>query len=168
MILILGLHFTILFFRNWLVQENQINPWTRYFWKVSRYIRSEKSQNESSPNFSNFRPEFCSEFSPIFLRSFRASFRGKRRPEKFHQKSPPFFNANFPGKYEKIFTKIFWRGGNVTIHLPFLSRYFCKSMPSSWQKVVYTPPICITIRLPSVSRCFCRSVRVRGRWDTPN
>ena len=40
-------------------------------------------------------------------------------------------------------------------------------MPSSWQKVVYTPPICIKIRLPFVSRCFCKSIRVRGRWNTP-
>ena len=45
--------------------------------------------------------------------------------------------------------------------------YFCQSMPSSWQKVVYTPPICITIRLPFVSRYFCGSIRVRGRWNTP-
>ena len=56
---------------------------------------------------------------------------------------------------------------SIAIHLPFLSRYFCKSMPSSWQKVVYTPPICITIRLPFVSRYFCRSIRVTGRWGTP-
>ena len=56
---------------------------------------------------------------------------------------------------------------SIAIHLPFLSRYFCKSMPSFWQKVVYTPPICITIRLPFVSRYFCRSIRVRGRWNTP-
>ena len=41
-------------------------------------------------------------------------------------------------------------------------------MPSSWQKVVYTPPICITIRLPFVSRYFCRSIGVGGRCDTPN
>ena len=46
--------------------------------------------------------------------------------------------------------------------------YFCKSMPSSWQTVVYTPPICITIRLPFVSRYSFRSIRVRGRWNTPN
>ena len=46
--------------------------------------------------------------------------------------------------------------------------YFCKCMPSLWQKVVYTTPICITIRLPFVSRYFCGSIRVRGRWDTPN
>ena len=51
---------------------------------------------------------------------------------------------------------------------PISMAYFCKSMPSSWQKVVYTPPICITIRLPFVSRYCCRSIRVRGRWDTPN
>ena len=56
---------------------------------------------------------------------------------------------------------------SIAMHLPFLSRYFCKSMPSSWQKVVYTPPICITIRLPFVPRYFCSSIRVRGRWDTP-
>ena len=55
---------------------------------------------------------------------------------------------------------------SITIHLPFLSRSFRKSMPSSWPKVVYPPPICITIRLPFVSRHFCRSIRVRGRWNT--
>ena len=70
-------------------------------------VRSEKWQNESSPNFSNFCPQIC-------LRNFRASFPRKRRPEKIHQKSPPFFNAKFPGKYEKIFTKCFWRAGKVT------------------------------------------------------
>ena len=68
-------------------------------------------QNESSPNFSNFcpefPPEFCSEFSPNFLRSFRALFPRKRRPEIIHQKSPPFFNAKFPGNYEKIIHKMF-------------------------------------------------------------
>ena len=35
-------------------------------------------------------------------------------------------------------------------------------------EVVYTPPICITIRLPFVSRYFCRSIKVRGRWHAPN
>ena len=28
---------------------------------------------------------------------------------------------------------------SIAIHLPFLSRYFGKSMPSSWQKVLHTP-----------------------------
>ena len=73
-------------------------------------VRSGKLQNESFPNFSIFRPEFCpgfcSEFSPNFSRTFRASFRGRRRPEKIHQKSPPFFNAKFPGKHEKNIHKI--------------------------------------------------------------
>ena len=32
----------------------------------------------------------------------------------------------------------------------------------------YTAPSCITIRLPFVSRYLCRSIRVRGRWNTPN
>ena len=31
----------------------------------------------------------------------------KWRPEKIHQKSPPFFNAKFPGKYEKNIHKMF-------------------------------------------------------------
>ena len=67
---------------------------------------SEKLQNESFPNFSNFCPEFCSVFFPNFSRNFRASFRWSRRPEKNHQKSPPFFNAKFPGKHGKNIHKI--------------------------------------------------------------
>ena len=78
---------------------------------MEKIVRRQKSQNESSPNFSNFRPEFCpefcSEFSPNFLRSFRASFPGKWRPERIHRKSPTFFNAKFPGKYEKDIHKMF-------------------------------------------------------------
>ena len=90
----------------WVIREP-----TSFYRHASRFVvfvhffRSEKLQNESSPNFSNFCPEFCPEFcselSPKFSRIFSASFRGKRRPEKFHQKSPPFFNAKFPGKHEK-------------------------------------------------------------------
>ena len=34
----------------------------------------------------------------------------------------------------------------IAIHLSLLRRYFCKSMPSSWWKVVFTLPICITTR----------------------
>ena len=41
-------------------------------------------------------------------------FRGKRRPEKIHQKSPAFFNAKSPGKPEqKKSTKVFWGAGKV-------------------------------------------------------
>ena len=43
---------------------------------------------------------------------------------------------------------------NIAMHLPFLPRCVCKSMPSSWQKVAYTPPICIMIHLPFASRYF--------------
>ena len=79
------------------------------------FFRSQKLQNETSPNFSNFRaefcPEFCSEFCPNFSRSSRASFRGKQRPEKNHQKSPQFFNANFPGKFEEKIHKSFLESG---------------------------------------------------------
>ena len=56
---------------------------------------------------------------------------------------------------------------SIAIHLSFLSPYFCKSMPSFWQKVAKAPPICVTIRLPFVSKYFCRRIRVRGRLDTP-
>ena len=80
----------------------------QFLWSLA--FRSGKLQNESFPNFSIFRPEFCpefcSEFSPNFSRTFRASFRGRQRPEKIHQKSPPFFNAKFPGKHEKNIHKI--------------------------------------------------------------
>ena len=74
---------------------------------LKHYFRSEKLQNESFPNFSIFHPEFCPEFCLNFLRSFRASFCGRRRPEKIHQKSPPFFNAKFPGKFEEKIHNIF-------------------------------------------------------------
>ena len=55
-------------------------------------IRSERVQNEKSPNFSNFRPEFRSEFSPTF-QDFACL---KQRPQKIHQKSPPFFQCQIP------------------------------------------------------------------------
>ena len=42
-----------------------------------------------------------------------------------------------------------------------------QSMPSSWQKIADTPPICITIRLPFVLLYFCKSIGVRGRSNTP-
>ena len=72
--------------------------------KLGGLFGSERVQNEKSPNFSNFRPEFCSEFSPKISRIFFcAIFPGKRRTQKIHQKSPPFFNAKSPGKVkEKI------------------------------------------------------------------
>ena len=38
---------------------------------------------------------------PEFLRVLRASFRGKRKPQKIHQRSPLFFNTKSPGKHKK-------------------------------------------------------------------
>ena len=52
---------------------------------------------------------------PNYSRSFRASFRGRRRPEKIHQKSPPFFNANPQANPKKKSTKVFWRAGKVIL-----------------------------------------------------
>ena len=108
----------------------------------SHFLRSEKLQNESFPNFSNFRPEFCpefcSKFSPNFSRTFRASFRGRRGPEKIHQKSPPFFNVKFPGKHEKNIHKILLesrqsnisvRGGPKCIFRPFFFPFRAVVLP---------------------------------------
>ena len=98
-------------------------PWR--FWqscrfrRLWRFLRSEKLQNESSQNFSNFRPEFrpefCSEFSPNFSRSFCASFLEEQRPQKNHQKSLQFFNAKFQGKLGETIHYFFWRGGKITL-----------------------------------------------------
>ena len=39
-----------------------------------RFVRSEKLQNESSPNFSDFRPKFAPNFAPNFPQIFRGRF----------------------------------------------------------------------------------------------
>ena len=98
-------------------------------------------------------------------------FQQRKAPRKFTLKK--FTSQNSPSKIQPRIAKKYSHctsagpfARRVAIRLPFLSRYFFKSMPS-WQKVVYTPPICIAIRLPFVSRYLCRSIRVRGRWDTP-
>ena len=66
-------------------------------------LRSEKLQNESSPNFSNFCPGFCSEFFEDFL---CFDLWGNGEQKKIHEKSLPFFNAKFPGKHGKNIHKI--------------------------------------------------------------
>ena len=73
--------------------------------------------------------------------------------------------GQFSGKSHRPLTPILVK--SIAIHLPFLSRDFCTSMPSSWQRVVYTTPMYITIRLAFVLRCSCRSIGVRGHWNTP-
>ena len=96
------------------VRDGAVTPEPSRECDITFFVRSEKLQNESFPNFLNFGPqfcpEFCSEFSPNFLRTFCALFHWGRRPEKLHQKSPPFFNANFPGKHEKNIHKILLKG----------------------------------------------------------
>ena len=95
-----------------------------------------------------------------------------RNPSKITKNNSPgnYFRNNFvsegnSGESNRPLTPILLK--SIAIHLPFLSRYFGKNMPSSWQKVLYTPPIRITIRLPFVSRYFLGSSRVRGCWNTP-
>ena len=76
-----------------------------------KFVRSEKLQNESSPNFSIFVPEFVPNFATNFPRIFRGfyvlCFVGNRDQKENHQKSPPLFNAKFPGKHEKKNRKMF-------------------------------------------------------------
>ena len=88
------------------------------FWSVFvSFFRSEKLQNESFPNFSNSRPEFCPEFcseiSPNFSSTFRASFCGRRRPENFTKNPCHFSMQNSQANTKKMFTKFFWRAGRV-------------------------------------------------------
>ena len=71
----------------------------------SPFCRVWKVAERKCPEFFEFSsrilPRILLRIFPNFLRIFCASFRGKRRPERIHQKSPPFFNAKFPGKHEK-------------------------------------------------------------------
>ena len=67
-----------------------------------------------------FVPNFAPNFAPNFPRIFRGllvlRFVGDGDQKKIHQNSPPFFNAKFPGKHEKlIFTEFFWRAGKVIL-----------------------------------------------------
>ena len=129
-------------------------PWPRYFWKVSRYASRFYPLTLQSLLFSFSMLFSFSDFPCFFFCAFFLSFpriSGVPRREK------PLLFSGFP----LLFFKKARVGGSGL-------RCFCKCMPSSWQKVVYTPPICITIRLPFVSWYFCTSIRVRGRWNTPH
>ena len=75
--------------------------------KNLRFVRSEKWQNESSPSFSNFRPEFCpefcSEFSPNFFEEFSGlRFMGNGDQKKFTMKIPAIFQWKIPTQIRKI------------------------------------------------------------------
>ena len=83
---------------------------------VAYIFSGQKSCRTKVPEFFDFSsrilPRISSEFFPNFSRIFRASLRGKRRPEKIHQKSPPLFNAKFPGKFEEKIRKMFLESGH--------------------------------------------------------
>ena len=64
--------------------------------KSDHFVRSEKFQNESSPKFSNFRPEFCPEVYSKF-------------PEFIEDCS--CFDPQTVSKAKS--TKVFWRAGRV-------------------------------------------------------
>ena len=81
-------------------------------------VTSEKLQNESFPNYSNLRPEFCvPNFAPNFPRIFRGlfvlRFVGDGEQKKFTQNPCHFSRPNSQANTEKIFTKFFWRVGRV-------------------------------------------------------
>ena len=68
-------------------------------------------------------------------------------------------DKKYSGQSNRLLTPMLLKG--IAIQLPLLSRYFCKSMPSSWQKVVYTV-ICGCARsFPERSYCelFARDRR---------
>ena len=70
-------------------------------------IQQKKNRKVADRIFvTKFPSDFALNFPRFFFsRIFRALFPRKRRPQKIHQKSPPFFNAKSPGECEKIFTR---------------------------------------------------------------
>ena len=73
------------------------------------FLAVRKLQNESFPNFSNFRPEFCpefcSEFFPNFSRTFRASFHGEMETRKSSPKIPAIFQCEIPRQTRKKYSQ---------------------------------------------------------------
>ena len=133
----------------------------------SYLLRSEKLQNESSPNFSifspGFCPEFCSEFSPNFSRIFRASFRGKRRPEKFTRNPRHLSMQNSQANTRKIFTKFFWRAGKVILVASDSKQNYCKNN-SLWDFSLFY----LRISAVLASILFVQRLRGnRGRGNRP-
>ena len=123
----------------------------RRFWAVlsvlSVYVfvgsfRSEKWQNESSPNFSNFCPELSSRiFPPNFSRSFRASFPRKTETSKNSPKIPALFQCKIPRQIrEKKFTNIFWRAGVCAFVGSFTSNHRIADKELETEKKQKEPP----------------------------
>ena len=100
-----------------IVSDFKLRPASRL---KSQRFRSQKLQNASSPNseFSKFSsrilPRILLRICPgFFWGVFVLHFVGNGDPTKIHQKSPPFFNAEFPVKYEKNIHNIFLESGQV-------------------------------------------------------
>ena len=66
--------------------------------KKRHLVRSEKLQNESSPNFSNFRPEFC----PEFFEEFSCFVSWETETRKHSPKIPAIFQWKIPRQIRKI------------------------------------------------------------------
>ena len=74
------------------------------------FLRSEKLQNESSPNFQIFALNFAPKFPRFFVEFSRfVSWEAETR-KKNHQKSLPFLNAKFPGKFKSKSTSFLESG----------------------------------------------------------
>ena len=112
-------------------------------------IRSETLQNESSRIFRNFlsRISFRSllRIFPEFFEEFSCFVSQETETKKVHQTSPPFFNAKFPGKYEKNIHYFFLEsrqsignGPNTvsgsTVQTPNSVSFFCWGSPSSGER----------------------------------
>ena len=81
-------------------------------------FRSEKLQNESSPNFwkfffLDFAPNFAPNFPRIFPGFFVLRFVGNGDQKNFTKNPRHFSMQNSQANTKKIFTKFIWRAGKV-------------------------------------------------------
>ena len=84
------------------------------------FLGQESCSTKVSPNFSNFRPEFCPEFHRIFRGFFVPPFVGDGDQKKFTKNPRHFSMQNSQANAKNIFTKFFWRAGKVRFSLSVL------------------------------------------------
>ena len=77
---------------------------------IAHLVRSEKLQNESSPNFSNFAPTFPQLFKGFFVLRFVGNGDQKEITKNPRRFSMQYSQANI----QKNIHNIFWRAGVVT------------------------------------------------------
>ena len=74
------------------------------------FVRPEKLQNESSPNFSNFRPEFCPRILlrifPEYFEDFSCFVSWETETRKNSPKIPAIFQCKIPRQTRKNIHKI--------------------------------------------------------------